>query len=98
MGQPWPGNIRELRLAMERASALAPSEADLRPEHFIGLSGSSESGSLPEELEEIERARVINALEASDWNTSGAARLLRMSRTTLTGRIKKLGIEKPRSG
>jgi DNA-binding NtrC family response regulator len=97
MGQPWPGNIRELRLAMERASALAPSEADLKPEHFIGLSGSTESSSLPEELEEIERARVLNALEASDWNTSAAARLLGMSRTTLTGRIKKLGIEKPRS-
>jgi len=97
MGQQWPGNIRELRLAMERASALAPSEADLQPEHFIGLSGATESSSLPEELEEIERARVLNALEASDWNTSGAARLLGMSRTTLTGRIKKLGIEKPRT-
>ncbi len=96
MGRPWPGNIRELKLAVQRASAMADEDEALRPEHFIGLDESQGTGSLPDELEEIERARVENALEASEWNTTAAARLLGMSRTTLAGRIKKLGIAKPR--
>ncbi len=98
MGQPWPGNIRELKLAVERAVALGPEAGPLFPRHFIGVTPADEISSLPEELEEIERARVINALEASEWNTAAAARLLGMSRTTLAGRIKKLGIRKPRRG
>jgi two-component system response regulator HydG len=97
MGQSWPGNVRELRLAIERAVALAGIQGFLYPRHFLGVASGDDTGSLPAELEEIERARVRNALESADWNTAAAARVLGMSRTTLAGRIKKLGIEKPRS-
>jgi transcriptional regulator with GAF, ATPase, and Fis domain len=76
---------------------MAPRSGMVLPRHFIGITGADEISSLPEELEEIERARVENALEANDWNTAAAARLLGMSRTTLGGRMKKLGIRKPRA-
>ncbi len=97
MGQSWPGNVRELKLAIERAVALAGTQGFLYPRHFLGVTSGDDIGSLPAELEEIERARVRNALESAEWNTTAAARILGMSRTTLAGRIKKLGIEKPRS-
>ena len=97
MGQSWPGNVRELKLAIERAVALAGVQGPLYPRHFLGVTSDDDAESLPAELEEIERARVRNALEGAEWNTAAAARVLGMSRTTLAGRIKKLGIEKPRS-
>ncbi len=97
MGQSWPGNVRELKLAVERAVALAGNQGFLYPRHFLGVGPGDDIGSLPAELEEIERARVRNALEAAAWSTTAAARILGMSRTTLAGRIKKLGVEKPRS-
>ena len=64
MGQSWPGNVRELKLAMERAVAMAPTSGLVLPRHFIGIQAADEISSLPEELEEIERARVENALES----------------------------------
>jgi transcriptional regulator with GAF, ATPase, and Fis domain len=93
MSLPWPGNVRELRLSMERAVAMAADGASLQPYHFMVSDRSAQPISLPEELEAIERARVLHALETADWNKASAARLLGMSRTTLNGRIKKLGIE-----
>jgi two-component system response regulator PilR (NtrC family) len=94
MGLPWQGNVRELRLAIERAAALGPESGILQPYHFISEE-SIERVSLPNELEAIERARVRNALEASDWNVTSAAELLGMSRTTLSGRLKRLGLQRP---
>ena len=94
MGQPWSGNVRELRLAVERATALAPESGLLHPHHFA-YAETVERNSLPDELEAIEKARVKNALEASEWNVTAAAELLGMTRTTLSGRLKKLGLRRP---
>jgi transcriptional regulator with GAF, ATPase, and Fis domain len=93
MSLPWPGNVRELRLAVERAVAMAADGAALQSYHFMASEDPTHHASLPEELEAIERSRVIHALETTNWNKASAARLLGMSRTTLNGRIKKLGIE-----
>jgi transcriptional regulator with GAF, ATPase, and Fis domain len=51
------------------------------------------------ELEELERANLVAALEATGWRVAGetgAAQLLGMKPTTLSSRIKALGIERPR--
>jgi transcriptional regulator with GAF, ATPase, and Fis domain len=95
MGLPWPGNVRELRLSLERAAAIGPESGELLPYHFVTESMKPAHKPLPLELEEIERARVINALEAAAWNVTAASRLLGMTRTTLSGRIKRLGIRRP---
>jgi transcriptional regulator with GAF, ATPase, and Fis domain len=51
------------------------------------------------ELEELERQNIIAALESADWKIAGAkgaAQLLGMKPTTLSSRIKALGIERKR--
>jgi formate hydrogenlyase transcriptional activator len=51
------------------------------------------------ELEELERANLLAALEATSWcvaGETGAAQLLGMKPTTLSSRIKALGSERPR--
>jgi len=50
-------------------------------------------------LEELEHGNLIAALEATGWRVAGetgAAQLLGMKPTTLSSRIKALGIERPR--
>ena len=49
------------------------------------------------ELEELERQNIIAALESADWKiagANGAAQLLGMKPTTLSSRMKALGIER----
>jgi DNA-binding NtrC family response regulator len=96
MGLPWKGNVRELKLAVERAASLASTSGPLMRYHFVVFEAEMQARSLPDELENIERERVVNALEASNWNQTAAAQLLGMSRTTLAGRIKRLGIVRPK--
>jgi PAS domain S-box-containing protein len=53
------------------------------------------------EMQELERRNVLRALEAAAWKVAGengAARLLGMSPSTLTSRMKALGIARPRAG
>jgi DNA-binding NtrC family response regulator len=94
MTEPWPGNVRELRLVLEQAVALAPSEGPLLPSHFLRRGSRESHASLPNDLKQIEKERIRNALEVTEGSVTGAAQLLGMSRTTLSGRIRKLGIRK----
>jgi len=88
------GNVRELRLAVERAAALGPSQGMLQSYHFMSMAQQpAPTSSLSEEIEEIERSRVLHALDTCRWNKAAAAKLLGMSRTTLGGKIKRLGLE-----
>jgi PAS domain S-box-containing protein len=106
----WPGNVRELQNVIERAvitardgrlnlSRALPDGSSDFPAAIS--SGSAENGAIKtmDELQEFERANIIRALEASDWRVSGetgAARLLGMNPSTLTSRMKALGIQRPR--
>ena len=106
----WPGNVRELQNVIERAVITAENgrlnldralpEGEKRVE--TPVSDPVEGGPgirTAQELEELERANLIRALEASAWRVSGdngAARLLGMNASTLTSRMKALGITRPR--
>jgi two-component system, NtrC family, response regulator AtoC len=57
-----------------------------------------QSGSLPEQVKEMERQRIIEALEACDGNQSRAAEMLGMSRKMLMNRLDAYGIARPRKG
>ncbi|MEA2698688.1 MAG: formate hydrogenlyase transcriptional activator, partial [Myxococcales bacterium] len=58
-------------------------------------------GRTPQTLAEAERAFILRALEQASWvvaGRGGAAARLGLSRTTLQGRMRKLGISRPRLG
>ena len=93
----WPGNIRELRNAIERAVILCPTEL-LLPEHlgppFLGLesdAGSAVSG-LKADVRRIERKAYEEALQRSRGNRSLAMQDLRVSRRTFYKRLKEFGM------
>ena len=56
-------------------------------------SDSNSGGGLGDQLENIERRAIIDALEQARYNKTRAAKLLGMSFRSLRYRIKKLGIE-----
>jgi transcriptional regulator with GAF, ATPase, and Fis domain len=89
MDYNWPGNVRELANAMERAVILAAGKQVITGQDlsFIKstLRAPEESSALrmPPEgiaLEELERDLVKQALAAANYNQSGAAKLLGLTR------------------
>ncbi|MBW1896397.1 MAG: AAA family ATPase, partial [Deltaproteobacteria bacterium] len=92
---PWPGNVRELKHAIEAALITSrgnrlefelPHIEDTAPGHF-------------QSLEEMERDYILQVLEAKNWRIGGdnsAASALGMNVNTLRGRMKKLGIKRPK--
>ena len=118
----WPGNIRELRNAINRAVLLATGGV-IQPEHLQteafkprtgrgsgrttsgkeladgGKAVASPMGDIPPAppgVDEAERNRVLQALAACGGNQTRAAKMLGIARRTLTSRLDKLGIPRPR--
>lgn len=96
----FPGNVRELDNVLERAVALADSEqitaADLQVDPAPQGSmpqGADDAEGLRGELEDIERQRIVEALQATRFNKTKAAERLGMSFRQLRYRTKKLGID-----
>jgi len=96
----WPGNIRELRNALERAMLLTEG-TELTPEHFPVASAApsrlTEGVELPPsgvDLEKLERSLVVQALERSGWNQTRAAALLGLNRDQIRYRIEKFKLER----
>lgn len=96
MGHQWPGNIRELRHAVERAVILSDGN-ELGIQDFI-LQGSNNSSSLEGvgldtyNLEELERWAIRKALTKHTGNISRAAEELGLTRATLYRRMDKYGL------
>lgn len=96
----WPGNIRELRNAVERAMLMAEGSW-LEPSDFPVLRAHGqivEGMGLPARgvnLEELERSLVVQALERSGGNQTRAAALLGLNRDQIRYRIEKFGLARP---
>jgi transcriptional regulator with GAF, ATPase, and Fis domain len=95
----WPGNVRQLRNALERATILRMSGA-LRPEDFQ-LRGEAALPAprleAPATLDEVARAHIAAVLRHTQgrlYGPDGAAAILGLKPSTLQSRMKKLGIER----
>jgi DNA-binding NtrC family response regulator len=101
----WPGNIRELQNAVERAVLLAKGTQigaeDLPASVTAGqmIVGSNASGlALKSAMAAPERAIILEVLEMNNWNRNASADQLGINRTTLYKKMKKLGLDTPRHG
>ncbi|MDR7002231.1 sigma-54 dependent transcriptional regulator [Neobacillus niacini] len=101
-GYEWPGNVRELQNAVERAAVLCNGD-DLSiqdfPHEIQGYSPTNllpsgkfsfdNSKTLPEQLEDIERQIILNAIEEHHGQIASAARELGISRQRLFYKMNK---------
>jgi len=100
--QPWPGNIRELENAIERAAVLNEkpvlergdfNTAPLRQEVERGSGGEDTGdGTLKSIVEDAERRAISEALKATEGNRRAAAQRLGVSLRTLFYKIDRYGI------
>jgi transcriptional regulator with PAS, ATPase and Fis domain len=98
LGYDWPGNIRELEHAVERAINLCNSNV-LEPSHFgwllpkIQKQGKLTAGrGIQEAKAAIEKEIILNALQSTQGNKKKAAELLGIARPLLYQKIRRLGI------
>jgi DNA-binding NtrC family response regulator len=99
---PWPGNIRELRNAVERAVLLGNGEV-LTEDDFDMISSTSVEETtfrLPAggiDMRDLERSLVIQALERAGGNKTRAASMLGMNRDQIRYRMEIFGLSRKRA-
>lgn len=96
----WPGNVRQLENAVDRAVSLTKDGEEIRLEHLpeeviqsqleIGI--IQQNGSFSQRVSEFKRRLISKALEESEWNQSKAAKLLGLHRTNLIRMMKSLNL------
>lgn len=96
---PFPGNVRELRNAIQRALVMNDGEeiqVDDLPSHIRNQQDDTSDKQLDLHnmtLEEIERSAIMQALEQTGGNQTQAAKRLGIPRHVLIYRLKKYDIE-----
>ena len=90
MQYDWPGNVRQLHNALERAAILCQGGL-IAPEHFSLRSDSLTAR--PTDLPEVERRTIEQVLRDTDGNKAKAARRLGITRTQLYGRLRKYDLD-----
>ncbi|GAB6096675.1 hypothetical protein JCM14469_29280 [Desulfatiferula olefinivorans] len=110
----WAGNVRELENLMERLSVLIESdrvEQDDLPDYITGTPSADDGGSdttvsdffengmgFNEAVEEHQKKLILHALNKTHWVKAKAAEMLKMKRTTLVEKIKKMNLEPDQEG
>lgn len=96
----WPGNIRELENAIERAVILCNGDT-IRPDHLMlrplstGKPSVSSTFPVTASLGEIEKIHIERTLLHHKWNQSAAAAVLGIDRKTLRNKIREFKLQKP---
>jgi transcriptional regulator with GAF, ATPase, and Fis domain len=95
----WPGNVRELENIIERGVIISSGSYFKIPELAISESDVVAPRNSNMTLKDIERLHILSTLEKTRWKVrgpGGAAELLGINSSTLTSRMKKLGIHRPK--
>ncbi|HRK53420.1 MAG TPA: sigma-54 dependent transcriptional regulator [Cyclobacteriaceae bacterium] len=90
---PWPGNIRELQHAIERAVILTDGKVIHSADLLINsIPAKSQEPTQQLTMEEMEKLFILESLDAHEGNVTKTARTLGMTRTSLYRRMKKYKI------
>lgn len=94
MSYAWPGNLREMKNVIRRATLLTQSQLIGPVELGIQASNdTSEASNLSLKNETTEKEQILEALKQADNNKSKAARLLNIDRKTLYNKLKLYNLE-----
>jgi two-component system response regulator HydG len=88
----WPGNIRELQHAMERAVILSQGKVLMPKDVFVKTPAQDQQLNTGYNLEEMERNIITQAMKKVNGNITEAARELGLSRAALYRRLEKYNI------
>lgn len=95
-GHQWPGNLRELRHEMQRASIMAGAREELTPDDFHIIpqrpTTQDEGLTLAEKVEALERREIEAALITHKSNRTHAAKALGLSRQGLLKKMNRYGL------
>jgi transcriptional regulator with AAA-type ATPase domain/tetratricopeptide (TPR) repeat protein len=100
LAYPWPGNVREMANAMERAALLAAS-SQITASALALPRAAAPSGGMPARggsLDDVVRDHVRAVLDEVDGNITRAAATLGITRSTLRGYIEKFALTVPAGG
>ncbi len=100
LAHDWPGNVRELKNRIERAQALTKTEwlmpGDLFPDAEKRKHPMVQAfAPLAKARDEAERRQIMRALQQTKGQILEAADLLRVSRTTLWDKMRRLNVPSP---
>lgn len=87
----WPGNVRQLKNAIEHAIVFSKNN-ELGPADFPGILTAGAAGAGMRSLEELEREQIAATLDATHYKIARAAEILGISRKTLLEKRKKYGL------
>ena len=85
----WPGNIRELQHAIEKAIILCEGNVIRPKDIFVKQTWNPQFSTTVPNLEEVERQAIATAIRQNDGNLTATAEQLGISRQTLYNKIKR---------
>src|SRR5215468_5521291 len=99
----WPGNVRQLESAIERAILLAEGDqitvedlpSEVRQESQTAVSGGFKLPAEGINFEDVEKNLILQAMDSTDYNITKAAKLLGLTFRTLQYRLEKFGTKRP---
>lgn len=91
---PWPGNVRELKDVILFAALHTDGDTITKEDISFFQSEPEVAVKLALRNETVEKQQIMTALEKTDNNITQAARLLGVSRTTLTYKLRYYGLRK----
>jgi DNA-binding NtrC family response regulator len=89
----WPGNIRELENAIERAVVVG-RQREILPEDLPIFCHEPATEIRTHSLKDVEKVHIERILNENQWNIARSAKILGIDRSTLYSKIKRYDIEK----